>query len=173
VTDIVTGRTVLELDVERARPAGPGELVLATRPEDGMANIFIVEIASGQATFIATSRWMAWNDPLAANEDYVLWTEDYCRPMDAGKTRLFDRRTGTLTELDATLWATFTPGGLIASGTFGARELIDPETLEYVVVVPDGEPEGPVESSGPDLSWSPDYRYFSLGFAGGHGGLCP
>jgi hypothetical protein len=125
-------------------------------------NIFLVHIPTGQAVFVATARAYPPNWPMIADERYVMWTEDYC-PRLEGKTRIFDRRTGRITETDATLWLDgFTPDGLIASGPFGADELIDPETLQYTAVIPPSE-----------AVWSPDYRYASVGQVGGHGGLCP
>ena len=172
--DVESGRVVLKFEAFVASPAGPGEIVLGTWPKDGTINIFVVDISTGEATFIATSalRRLA-NWPLAANDDYIIWTEDNCAFPNPGLTRIFDRRTNTLTELDASLrWFKLTPDGLIARGDFGAHELIDPETLEYVVVVPSVDPQAPVSGSGPDVSWSPDYRYVSRGFAYGHGGLC-
>ncbi|MCH8025378.1 MAG: hypothetical protein IH866_01170 [Chloroflexi bacterium] len=174
LVEIESGRVVLEFEASSASLAGPGEIVLGTMPRDGTINIFVVDIATGEATFIGTSaltRLANW--PLVANDDYVIWTEDNCAYPNPGMTRIFDRLTNTLTELDASLrWFKLTPDGLIARGDFGAHELIDPETLEYVVVIPGVDPQAPVSSSGPDVSWSPDYRYVSRGFAGGHGGLC-
>ncbi|MBI2906209.1 MAG: hypothetical protein HYX92_00995 [Chloroflexi bacterium] len=170
LTDGKTGRTLLEFEVYVAKPAGPGELVVATPPNDGTTNIFIVDIATGQATFVATARYWPPNWPLAADKDYVMWTDDYCKYPDRGTTKLYNRRTGALTEIEATLWATFTPGGLIASGDFGARALIDRETLEYVLLIPDVDPNA--KSTGYDVSWSLDYRYATRGSTAGHGGLC-
>ena len=174
LVEIKSGRAILEFEASTASLAGPGEIVLGTMPRDGTINIFVVDISTGEATFIATSaltRLANW--PLVANDDYIIWTEDNCAFPNPGMTRIFDRRTNSLTELDASLrWFKLTPDGLIARGDFGAHELIDPETLEYVVVVPGVDPQAPVSGSGPDVSWSPDYRYVSRGFAGGHGGLC-
>jgi hypothetical protein len=125
-------------------------------------NIFLVFIALGQAVFIATSPAYGPNWPLIADEDFVAWTEDYCAPAP-GRTRLFDRGTSEIRELDATLWLdSFTPDGLLAAGAFGAEELIDPESLQYTAVLPPSEAQ-----------WSSDYRYASVGQVGGHGGLCP
>lgn len=166
-----TGRPLLEFRAFAAAPAGHGELVvatpLATPAANGTTNIFIVEIATGEATFIATSQLSSPNWPLAANEQYVMWTDDHCGDPP-GRTRLYDRRTGLLTELLASFTAGFTPGGLIAAGAFGARALIDPVTLEYVAIVPDRAP-GALLDTGGDVSWSPDYRYFTRGVSGGHG----
>ncbi len=55
---------------------------------------------------------------------------------------------------------------------FGASALIDPETLEYVAVIPDLDPtsNAPNMSIADDVRWSPDYRYAAHGVAGGHGG---
>ena len=168
-----TGRPLLEFRALTAAPAGHGELVLATPPANGTTNIFIVEIATGEATFIATWQLSPSNwKPLAANEQYVMWTDDFCgHPPGSdppGRTYLYDRRTGLLTELEGSLLAKFTPGGLIAAGAFGARALIDPVTLEYVAVVPERAPGALVDTGG-DVSWSPDYRYFTRGVSGGHG----
>ncbi|MCH7488424.1 MAG: hypothetical protein IIB23_02210 [Chloroflexi bacterium] len=174
LVEIESGRVVLGFEAFTASLTWQGEIVLGTVPRDGTINIFVVDISTGEATFIATSaltRLANW--PLVANDDYIIWTEDNCAFPNPGMTRIFDRRTNTLTELDASLrWFKLTPDGLIARGDFGAHELIDPETLEYVVVVPSVDPQAPVSGSGPDVSWSPDYRYVSRGFAGGHGGLC-
>ena len=172
LSDRRTGRLLLEFEAYQAVPAGPGSLVVATPPvlsgqpdamgyQHGTTNIFIVDIAADRAEFVATSAYTPPNWELAANTAYVLWTDDSCG-QPPGKTRLYDRRTGTITELNASLWATFTPDGLIASGAFGASELIDAATLQYTAVIPKGG----------DVSWSPDYRYASLGMWGGHGGLC-
>ena len=167
------GQVLLKFDAFRATFAGPGEIVVATIPEGSNMNIFAIDIESGAATFIASSPiTRIANHPLAANEDFVIWTDDYCRFPDPGRTRVFDRGASTITELDQALWVSLTPDGLIASGTFGAKALLDPETFAYVFVVPDLIADFGGESSGPDVSWSRDYRYVSRGFAGGHGGLC-
>ena len=112
------------------------------------------------------------NPPFAANEDFIVRTDDHCNFDSPGQTRVYDRRAGTITELDDRLWVSFTSDGLIASGTFGAKALIDPETFEYTFVLPALAPGSEGQSSGPDVSWSPDDVYVSRGFAGGHGGLC-
>ncbi len=175
LTGAANGRVLLEFEAWHAKPAGSGALVVATvaqaAPGDiptptitgavpQTTNIFLVDIASGRATFVATSSAHGPNWPLIADTRYVVWTEDYCGP--GGRTRIFDRRSGDITEINASLWLdAFTPGGLIAAGAFGAKELIDPETLEYAAVLP----------AGGDTSWSPDYRYASMEIIG-HGGLC-
>lgn len=167
------GQELLTFDVFRAVVAGPEDIVVMTIPEDGNTNIFIVDIESGEATFIASSPiTRIANHPFAANEDFIVWTDDYCNFDSPGQTRVYDRRDGTITELDDRLWVSFTSDGLIASGTFGAKALIDPETFEYTFVLPALAPGSEGQSSGPDVSWSPDDVYVSRGFAGGHGGLC-
>ncbi len=169
LTDPRTGVQLLEFEASQAIPAGHGSLVVATVPvpvgepnlqgfRHGTTNIFLVDIAAGSATFIATGGSFI-QFALAANDEYVLWTDNYC---DNGKSRLYDRKTGAITEIDASLWPAFTPGGLIIDGAFGGDALIDPKTLRYVATIPRRG----------DSSWSPDYRYASLGISGGHGGLC-
>ena len=171
--DSTTGGVLLRFEAYQAVPAGRGALAVATVPveagppdalgyQPGTTNIFLVDVGTGEASFIATSRYSPPNWPLAANSDYVMWTDSYCG-QPAGKTRLHERSTGRIIELDATLWGQFTPGGLIVAGAFGGQELIDPKTLDYRAVIP---------AQG-DTSWSPDYRYASIGQFGGHGGLCP
>jgi len=175
VSDWASGDVLFEFVALSADYAGPGELVVAAPPEGAWSNIFIVEVATGQATFIASGRLHYEKGqafPITANEKYVLWTDDGCAYPDTGNTQIFYRESGLLTEIDASLWAWLTDDGLIAAGAFGPHQLIDPDTLERLVVVPDIDPNAQVESSGPDIGWSPDRRYFSRGFAGGHGGYC-
>jgi len=131
-------------------------------------NIFIVKVTTGQAQFIATSRFSPPSWPLGASADFVVWTEGYCGAAQ-GKTRVYDRRGGIVTELDQSLWVTMTPGGLIGAGEFGPAALIDPRSLQYVAVLP-----SKAGQTGPavDVSWSPDFKYASRGQAFGHGGYC-
>ena len=171
LTDPRTEETLLEFEAYKAVPAGPGELAVATVPLDDWMNIFLVDIAAKRAMFVETVKLTVHgNWPFAATEDLVIWTEDYCNFSADEGTRIYERESGRLIELNESLWVTLTPGGLIASGSFGAKELIEPETLERIVVVPQKDPQAPTAT---DVAWSPDYRYFSQGYAGGHGGLCP
>jgi hypothetical protein len=161
------GSAVLRFRAYRAVWAGPAELAVATPVTNGTTNVFLVDLETGEATFVATSKWREWNWPLAANAEYVAWTDDYC---GGGWTRILVRSTGEIVELDQNLWlAAFTPGGLLAVGAFGANALIDPQTFEYVAALPGLEPGQ--EAFG-DKTWSADYRYASQGQFGGHGGLC-
>lgn len=170
VTDAASGALVAAFPAYRVGPAGPGELVVATTPENNATNIFVLDVESRRATYVATSAWAPPNWPLAANDRYVMWTDGYCATPQ-GKTRLYDRHARQLIELDATLWAGFTPSGLIAARPFGADSLIDPATGDYITAIPGRNPASRSGSSW-DITWSPDYRYASHGYAGGHGGLC-
>ncbi len=164
------GQVLLTFNVWRAAIATADEIVLMTIPESDNTNIFLVDIATGEASFVASSPiTRIANHPLTANEKFVIWTDDYCNFTSPGRTRVYDRRTGRIMELDERLWVSLTSDGLIASGVFGAKTLIDPETFEYVFVLPAIVPGFEGQSSGPDVSWSPDYRYASRGFAGGRG----
>ena len=190
-------RTVLRFKALNARPAGPDELVIATSPqcEDGgrliwceealakleaanpagvdikyargTTNIFIVNIKTGQARFIATARYdpftriRPYNWPLDADANYVIWTENYCGQA-RGNTRVFDRKANSITEIDASLWLRMA-NGLLGAGEFGPTMLIDPASLAFRVVMPE-----PVI----DVVWSGDYRYAAVGASSGHGGLC-
>lgn len=172
LTDTATGELLLKFEAYQAVPAGPGWLAVATiiqvsdtstdgGPSSGTTNIFLIEIATGKATFIATSPWVYANWPLVANERYVAWTNEYCG-QPPGTTYLFDRGTSEVFDLGQSLWLIgFTEDGRLATDAFGPRSLIDLESMTYDVVLPGGEPE-----------WSPDWRYASIGLAFGHGGLC-
>jgi len=166
------GQLLLRFDADRAMPAGPGALLIATVPvEVGqrdaegrftlVSNLFLVDIATGATTFIATANATTTEFmqlPLAVNERYVAWTDNYC---GGGTTYLFDRQSYVMYDLGQTLWPRgFTPDGLLAEGASGVRSLIDVEAPAYRVVL-DGEPQ-----------WSPDWRYASVGRVGGHGGVC-
>ena len=172
LTDASTGELLLNFEAYAAVPAGRGALAVATVPQltgardargfgTGTTNIFLVDIASGNATFVATSRYAEPNWPLSADDRYVIWTEDYCAATQ-GRTRMYDRRTKQVIEIDATLWPRFTRDGLILDGPFGGTAILDPETLQYLAAIPADEAE-----------WSTDSHYASLGLVDGHGGLCP
>ena len=175
------GVTVLTFDAVAVSAAGPGELAVVAPPANGRSNIYLLEIATGKATFVATALPGKDNFPFSASAESILWTDNYCGPATSARTpagpiSLFDRKTGNLARIDPSSVANpgtdirgvrLTPSGLIAAGSFGAKYLIDPATLEYKAVIP-GRPDG----YGGDVSWSSGFRYASHGPYGGHGGLC-
>jgi hypothetical protein len=170
----------LAFEAYEATLSPDGTLWLATPPEasaqlieagphveTGLVNVFEVEPVSGEARFIASAVASAPNWPLSASATHLAWTEDYCS-LDpsgglGGRTRLYDRASGSITELDRGFWLEFTADGLLGVDEFGPRALIDVTTLEYTFVLPD---------RAIDVQWSPDYRYATLAFTGGHGGYC-
>lgn len=135
----------------------------------GTSNIFILDIETGEAEFIATAtftpdtRVTPENWPLIANEDYVVWTESYCSLESPGNTRIFDRATGEIMELDASLWVEFTPTGDLGVDPFGPRAILDIETLNWNALLPEDVIDVGQSSSG---------RYLYIGGVLGHGGLC-
>ena len=133
--------------------------------EFGSTNIFAVDPATAEATFVTTATASAPNWAFDASSDHVAWMDGFCAAADQDEvhTRIYDRRRGMLTELDQALWLKLTPGGEIGDGQFGPQALIDIETLEYTTVLPVGFS---------DVAWSPDYCYAAVGFPLGHGGLC-
>ncbi len=179
--ELASGATALEFDAVFAGPAGPGEIVLGTPLDSVMTNIFVVNIQTGRAEFIARARYgRGPNWPLSATDRYVMWAENFCwmEGVDPprGQMQLYDRATKTLTDIadgvppeslehESLRYGKVKPGGLIALGSFGARALVDPATLSYTAVLPG--------SAWPSfVSWSPDYRYAAYAPGGGHGGLC-
>lgn len=167
------GRILLTFDAVAVAAAGPGQIAVAGPAANGASDIFIVDLASAQTTFVAHAQVGKDNWPFSASERYVLWTDNYC---GNGPVSVFDRLSGQLIRWDLSQaknptadlrYVRLTPGGLIAAGSFGAKYLIDPVALEYRTVLPD-RPDG----YGGDVSWSPAFRYASHVPAGGHGGLC-
>jgi WD40-like Beta Propeller Repeat len=136
----------------------------------GSSNIFIVEIESGEAQFVATADFSAvtqygWpqNWPLIADKDYVVWTGSYCSQESPANTRIYDRATGKIAELDASLWVQFTPTGDLGVDPFGPDAILNIDTLDWKIVLPDNVG---------DVGESPDGRYLYVGGVLGHGGLC-
>ena len=133
----------------------------------GTTNIFLVDITTGAAEFVATATYnpyvfyFAMNWPLIANEDYVIWTESFCG-QPQGKTRIYDRASGEITELDGSYWVRW-HGDFVGIGELSSGAIFDPATLEYVAVAPEGLS---------DAVWSPDLRYVGVGAVLGHGGHC-
>ncbi|MEO6043770.1 MAG: LuxR C-terminal-related transcriptional regulator [Tepidiformaceae bacterium] len=176
LVELATQRVVLQFEALAAVPAGPREIAVATAPVSGLSNIYVVNIDTGVAEFVATAQAHSGNWPFAANADSVIWTDGFCA-QPRGQVRIFDRKTRQLSVVDdgATndeesylrRFVRLTPSGLIAAGPFGAKYLIDPGTLQYVSVIPSSASQG-----AGDVNWSPDYRYASHGPTGGHGGLC-
>ena len=168
------GALRLEVEAMDARFAGPGELLVALPWQDATAtsNLFIVDLATGEASFVATAHLVTPNTlPLGATDAYIAWTDNYCavaatgeESEEPGVTRLLDRATGELTDIRPALWIYLAPGNRLGLGEFGPTALLDLDTLEYSTVLPEGAV---------DVAWSPDYRYASTGSTGGHGGNCP
>ena len=102
---------------------------------NGTSNIYIVDIATGVAEFVATANFVSntvispssW--PLSANQNHVIWTDSYCGP-ERGRTFIFDRQTRELTELDAGFWVELTPDGHLGVDAFGPGAILDIETFE-------------------------------------------
>lgn len=173
LNDPLTSTHLLELAAYAAVPAGPRHLAVMTPPRasgpdlgDSLApantNIFLIDIDHPSDTmFVATSpsRGAAWQ--LAADANYVVWTDEYC---DGGHGRIYNRTTKKITEVDKPLWPAMGAGSLILDGPFGGSAVIDPATLQYRAALP-------IDAD--DSAWSPDLRYASLGQFGGHGGVCP
>jgi hypothetical protein len=153
-----------ELKADDPDGSSPGEEV------HGTTNIFVVDIETGAAEFIATASFSAttfysWsqNWPLSADAGHIVWTGAFCSQESPGNTRVYDRATGQVTELDGSFWVTLTPRGDIGVGPFGPRAILDSDTLEWQIVLPEGTG---------DVSQSDGGRFLARGGILGHGGLC-
>ena len=75
----------------------------------GTTNLYLVDFAQATTRFVATARYNVLLDdanwPIAADANYVVWTDNYCSPV-RGKTRIYDRKAGTITELPGSYWFT-------------------------------------------------------------------
>jgi len=140
-----------------------------TRYAEGTTNIFSVDIASGRATFVATAPFRPNTNtiyshwPLIANKDYIVWSGGFCSGQK-DNTRIFERASGRIRELNAALWVSFTPSGDLGVDPFGPRAILDIETLQWKIVLPENLV---------DVVESPDGRFLAVGGVLGHGGLCP
>lgn len=175
--ETATDFVLYRFDAFAATVADAHSFVVATVPaglQDLRSNLFLVDIASGQTTYIATALASPDNWPFRASSRWIAWTDAYCiydesPNAPAGKLRLFDRTTGKVTEVrnsSAPLgrfapWFDLTPNGLLQIGEFNGGRLLDPETLQYHVSI-----------NGNHVNWTADYAYAAQGQFGGHGGLC-
>jgi len=191
IFDRDTTDLVLQVRALDARIVPQDQLLLLVDAGLGVGNIFLVDLKSFEANFVATTLTEPFafsTIPLVANEHHIVWTPNACdfdyyqalegvaaenlerRPGSEpaqGNTLIYDRATGTTTELrDArVIVVEFTPDGRLVDGIFGGLALLDPATLTWDVVLP--------SSGSTDVSWSADYRYASRGEQPGHGGYCP
>jgi len=177
----VSDATVTELVVARAMDGFPSEAFRSVPVQ-----LYILNVATGQAKWTGSAMASTPNWNLSANENYLLWTDNFCADDGAAiEVVLVDRATGayrgytgggpgtSLRPGSNEAWMFLTPSGLIAQGTFGPTALLDPATGQYVAVLPTVELDPSIASSGPvQANWSADYRYATYYFAGGHGGLC-
>jgi len=162
VTSVATGQVVLAFKAFEAAPAGKGHIVVAASPAGTTVNLFLVAIATGQAEFIATARASEPNFPLVGDDARIAWVDDFCG-QPPGNLTVYDRGEKTVTEVEGVSdYVRLTPDGRLGLGAFGARRLMDPVSFQTVARIPTGS----------DVNWSPDYRYASHGWTGGHGGLC-
>lgn len=179
IFDKAPGIRLFTIEARAASFASEHELVVLIDAGEGFANIFLLDLDTRVATFVATSAAEPFRFPkipLIANASYVVWTPSYCNgsyyfnsgdsnSIERGNTTIYNRATGAITEFaDSALWiAGFTPDGRLIDGGFGGTALIDPTTLTWDTVLPPGTG---------DVTWSPDYRYASRGEPSGHGGPC-
>jgi len=156
---------LLRFEAEAASFAADRELVVAT-PAGGTdlsANIFLVDVDGASATFVASTR-LAHRPliALSANDEFVVWSDRFCSAD--GTTHVYERATSEVRAYNGAGWSVITPAGLLAIGEFGAHALFDLGTGSYTTVLP---------SLQQDVSWSPDFRYASVGAELEHSSRCP
>jgi hypothetical protein len=167
-----TGAPVLDFTAFAAVPAGRGTVAVASTVRNETVNLFLVDIATGRADFIATTRFSLPGFPFAGNDARIAWVDNFCA-SPSGHPFVYERQTKRLVEVDTTggpaWWVDLTPSGDIAVGEFGAQFLIDPLTFAPAVRLPD---RTGTLGGGADTAWTRDYRYAAYGSSGGHGGHC-
>ncbi|MEE8422300.1 MAG: hypothetical protein V3S31_05940 [Dehalococcoidia bacterium] len=155
------GSPALEFTSWLAIPLNADELLVGVAAGGSGINLFLVDIAAGEATFIATARGIQSvparfsfvREAPAAPPTHVVWSEYGCDP-ERGRTRIYDLRSRTLTEIDRALPLAGGTGGRLALGFLNFRRaVLDLETLEYSDVMPGGF--GPL--------WSGDERWAANG----------
>lgn len=144
------------------------ELLIGIGSGPGFVNLFVVDLVELTADFVASALRSPQGLPADLGERHIVWMDNLCGPAGVPEsTKIYSRETGEITVVDDFLWPRLTPNGLLAPGLSFTFELIDPHTLEYVVVLP------PDAGAGTETRWSPDYRYASSdGLVLGRGGPC-
>jgi hypothetical protein len=91
---------------------------------------------------------------MAASNDIVVWTPDFCTTNVIPFTRIYDRDSGDVIQLNQALRPGFTSDGRLTDDIgFGIQRIMDPETLEHLAVIPLGS----------QIRWSSDYRWAAHG----------
>jgi hypothetical protein len=149
---------------ERVAPADP--YAMTSIRVEGTTNLFSVDLDSGAATFIATSRYafstrnMIGEVPLTSDDRYIIWTEGFC--YDNGVTRIYDRQTRSITELDEAMLTQFA-GGKMLAGPYFPQWLLEPGTWRRIATLP---------AENGYYYWSPDNHYVAAGTPPGKDGPC-
>jgi hypothetical protein len=160
---------LLRFEALRAVVSSDLAVVALVAAGPGQANLFLIDVPSRQARFVATTPFgPARSVPLVAGDRFVVWTPDYCGEggRDGGGTRVYDRAEDRVVELaDASLWPeAFTPDGRLVTGLDGGDAIVDLERLAWELTLP-AERDATV--------WSPDYRWAATGPAPGGDAPCP
>lgn len=164
VRNRASGEMWLRLEAEAARFSGDGELVIAApaAAPDLDSNIFLVDVDTATATFVASTQLVSRSlIALSATPEFIAWSHRFCAAD--GTLRLFDRATSEVRDVEVSAWTVLTPDNQLALGEFGARALFDLNAGRYTAVLP-----GPQN----EVTWSPDYRYASVGAELEHGSRC-
>lgn len=161
------GRPLLRVTGLKAEVADEDTIAVMTAALDGRASIYLVDVRTLEPTFVADVTQAIPGD-LRADGDRVAWVEDSCgfdeaRRVSTARARVWDARSGSITEFEGVSFLADLRGNAAASGDFGPRAWFDVETGEWLAVLP---------TSGELAGWSDDLRFASVGALLGHGGRC-
>ena len=171
-------REPIEFTALAASLSPDGHLFVVLPPDDqlqatpdlnlftGLSNLYEIDPATGRTDHLTAG---LVNDgslrPLVSSRTHVVWTDNACQYSSdvPRRTKVLDRRTGQITELNEGFWVYMTPDGALGVGVFGPTALIDIASLQYTFVLP---------PDAADVRWTTDYRYAALSHVFGHGGPC-
>jgi len=179
VVDARSGTVLYHFEAYQASPVDSATFLLATVPgETGESNIFLVDVETGTATFIATSIAGLKTWPLTASERYVLWMDGFCRGEPPWPVYLYHRQSGHIEMLDLSgsgdlgwsqvvLNPTGGGPGFVTVGTLWSPWMaFDLDSIRSPVRLPD-------EAHGQSGWWSRNYEWAIYDpFMGGHGSTC-
>jgi hypothetical protein len=167
-----SGAPLVEFRAGRATPFGD-DLLVATAPSPVTpeteiltqpVDIYLVDLPTGDVTFLATAEYDASLRGLSGDGRYAIWSEGFCTSTPLA-TYIYDVMSGSLARLDAAL-RVYPRGDGLFNGVIGEIEgfdsvVFDPETLTL---------RARFDGYVPQMAWSDDWRYAASGRPAPKGG---